>query len=90
MISGGINTNKHVWEYVKKDIQRILNKEGIIDLFGRPYFRFGRSLLKKQEKHEGGKIPREEIQHLLENYIKKGLDEKILKRIIGLTVGSYP
>ncbi len=76
--------HKHLWESKKKDIKRILDKEGIIINFRLPYFRFGKNLLQKQEKHGYGKIPQEEIQLLLEKHIKMGLDEKVLKQIIYL------
>ena len=80
---------KQVWEYKKKDIERKLNREGISANLRSQYLLFGRNLLRKQEKHGWGRIPQGEIQ-LLEKQIKNGLNEKILKQIIGLIVGSYP
>jgi len=76
-----IEKKDYVWELIKSRLKKELDKRGVIIARGNYTF-FAHHLYRKRKKYGSGlKVPREEVDELINRQAKQGLDEEILKQI---------
>jgi len=67
----------YAWEFIKKRIDEVLDRKGIISLRGN-YELFAHNLYTKQKKYRQ-EVPHEEVNDLMKSWISQGLTKRFLR-----------